>query len=80
MDMKLFLVTLMISCTTDAYNILIIQPGPTFSQQQPALGLAEILVKKGHNVFAVALNEVPVSFIFEISSQLAGNRVIVLIP
>ncbi|CAH0389259.1 unnamed protein product [Bemisia tabaci] len=59
MDMKLFLVTLMISCTTDAYNILIIQPGPTFSQQQPALGLAEILVKKGHNVFAVALNEVP---------------------
>ncbi|XP_018916276.2 UDP-glycosyltransferase UGT4 isoform X1 [Bemisia tabaci] len=42
----------------NAYSVLVIQPGPSFSHQQPIMSLTEALVAKGHHVFAVTPNEV----------------------
>nr|XP_018896115.1 PREDICTED: UDP-glucuronosyltransferase 2B18-like isoform X1 [Bemisia tabaci] len=56
-----FLVTLMSCLLTmvSAHKILIFQPTPSISHQQPAMGLTEALVKKGHDVYVLSPNVVP---------------------
>nr|QPA18373.1 UDP-gluconosyltransferase [Trialeurodes vaporariorum] len=53
------LIVLLLGSTVHSYNILFMNPTPSYSHQLPAIALTEALIKKGHHVFLVSTNGAP---------------------
>lgn len=49
--------------SVNSYKILILYPTTSLSHQLPAMGLAEALLKKGHQVYFAGTDKLSVSFL-----------------